>query len=57
MQSDVETLQKVDVTGWNMEKEQAREETLCRAKDDAMCCTQVCVTGQKKVIGAQWIVL
>jgi hypothetical protein len=40
-----------------MEKEQVREEALCRAKDDAMHCIQVHVTGQKKVIGAQWIVL
>jgi hypothetical protein len=39
---------KADATGWNVEKEQVREEALCRAKDDAMRCTQVRVAGQKK---------
>jgi hypothetical protein len=39
---------KADVTRWNAEKEQAREEALHRAKDDAIRCTQVCVAGQKK---------
>jgi structural maintenance of chromosome 2 len=49
MQADIKTLRKkVDATGWNAEKEQAREEALCRAKDDAMRCTQVHVAGQKK---------
>jgi hypothetical protein len=49
MQADIKILwKKVDATGWNTEKEQAREEALCSAKDDAMHCTQVHVAGQKK---------
>ena len=43
MQAEVETLRKkAESTGWNDEKERASEETLCKAKDDAMRCTRVC---------------
>ena len=42
MQVEVETLRKkADSTGWNEEKEHASEETLRKAKNDAMRCTQV----------------
>ena len=43
MQAEVETLRKkAESTGWNDEKERASEETLCKAKDDAMRFTRVC---------------
>ena len=43
MQAEVETLRKkAESTGWNDEKERASEETLRKAKDDAMRCTRVC---------------
>jgi len=42
MQVEVEALRKkADSTGWNQEKEHASEETLRKAKDDAMRCTRV----------------
>ena len=42
MQAEVESLRKkADGTGWSAEKEQASEESLHRAKDDVMRCTQV----------------
>jgi structural maintenance of chromosome 2 len=42
MQAEVESLRKkADGTGWSAEKEQASEEALHEAKDDAMRCTQV----------------
>ena len=42
MQAEVESLRKnADGTGWNAEKEEASEEALRKAKDDAMRCTQV----------------
>ncbi|KAF8468622.1 condensin complex subunit SMC2 [Russula ochroleuca] len=41
MQVEVEALRKkADSTGWNQEKEHASEETLRKAKDDAMRCTR-----------------
>jgi structural maintenance of chromosome 2 len=50
MQADVESLRnKVDATGWSAEKEQANDEALRRAKDNAMGCTQVrvCILARK----------
>ena len=42
MQGEVEILRKkADSTGWNEEKEHASEETLRKAKDDAMRCSRV----------------
>jgi structural maintenance of chromosome 2 len=42
MQAEAESLQKkADATGWSTEKEQANDEALRRAKDDAMRCTHV----------------
>ena len=42
MQAEVESRrQKADATGWSVEKEQASEEALRRAKDDGMRCTRV----------------
>ena len=41
MQVEVESLRRKDGTGWSTEKEQASEEALRRAKDDAMTYSQV----------------
>jgi hypothetical protein len=42
MQADVEGLRKMaDESGWNAEKEQASEEAMRSAKDEALRCTQV----------------
>ena len=42
IQAEVETLRKkAESTGWNEDKEQASEETLRKAKDDATRCTRV----------------
>ena len=42
MRAEIESLRKkADGTGWSAKKEQASEEGLRRAKDDAMRCTQV----------------
>jgi len=43
MRAEVEALRKkADGTGWNAEKERARDEALRKAKDDALRCAQVC---------------
>ena len=56
MQAEVETLRKkTESTGWNEEKEHASEETLRKAKDDAMRCTRVrALYSPRKKQGAQW---
>ena len=56
MQAEVETLRKkAESTGWSEEKERASEETLRKAKDDAMRCTRVCALySPRKRQGTDW---